>query len=53
MWVGWSKLRWISMLEILLVNFLMDLGWKKRQSTFPEGICKVAGPLSGVSIFSC
>ena len=33
-WVCWRKLWGIQMIQVILLNFFTELGWKERKSTF-------------------
>ena len=43
--------RLVCMLDVVLVYFLMELGWQKRQALFTAGLCKVDSLLLGSAIF--
>ena len=49
--VGCKEFGYRYMLEVVLVHFLMDIGWYKRKSAFTEELCKVGGPFEGIVIF--
>ena len=53
LWVCRRQLWCSSMIEILLLNLLMDLGWYKRWALFTAGVFKVNGPFACVALLSC
>ena len=52
----WVSRRWFgcsSMIGIVLVNFMTDMGWQERQAWFPSGVCNMDGLFKCIKILSC